>query len=1258
MLKVSISFLRNWFQNTELLTPILKQVLIISILFFSYNFSYCQYDDGKNNVTVNGGTSTSQTIVGRQSITIEANVTMQQGFLAYIEHDLYYEPEPSRVVDGQSQNGADKNFIFTRTLRIPITDINTFENGAISLNKQVIEQITYFDGLSRPIQTIGKMSSAANLDIINPIEYDNHGRETKKYLPYSYNGDGSYRSNALLPGTEQSNFYSNGLNGLDHSDTRPYAEITFDNSPLNRVVADQAPGTDLNGTQPKKVLHTIGPNAANSVTLWKIDGSGYCTKSSYYNAGELYVTTITDENGNNTKEYKDKVGHVVLKESEESTGNYVKTCYVYDDFGLLRYVLPPEMQNQVPGGITQVTLTPTTTSVLNYCYYYNYDKRQRMTEKKLPGARTVYMVYDKRGRIVLSQDGNQRNDRSGTDVKKWTYTKYDELNRPIITGIYAHGTALTQSAMQNYIDGLSYQIYETQTSANYSTQHGYTNLAFPNITVNEIYSVNYYDSYDFNYDNTEEKSFVNDGIATTEWTQSKKGLLTGQKFKILGTSNFKENVNFYDGYGRIIQLQKTQPGLGTYSAIERISKGYNLAGELLKTIYKQIVGSEIHSLIDDYTYDNGGRLIELNKKIDSEDSKTIFKNTYNELGKIVTEKIGVTATNALQTIDYLYNIRGWLKGINDVFNSSENDLFSEKINYYDFLNDLNNNQQQYNGNICSIKWINKQMSNWGAYGFYYDKLNRIKQSEYGEYTTAGVFQGVESDKYDENNITYDLNGNIITLNRRGNTLPGIGAIDQLDYTYDGNQLKKVHDAISPIYERGDFSDRVDNPTEYYYDWNGNMYKDDNKGITDITYNYLNLPEKITFNASNYIQYSYDASGSKVQKKVYKAGILNLTEYYAGATTYTIPGSTTFSPATHLNYIIAENGRLVKSGSSFKYEFFLKDHLGNTRVVFTDANSNGMIENNTSEILQYADYYPFGLLQNHATTLNDDNRRLYNGKDLQSDAFDLDITGTFETLFDWYDYGARFYDPQIGRFHSVDNYSEKNYSRSNYLYSLDNPFNFVDINGDSAWSIKKQWNSRYIAKYQNSVQNTIKQYQKQGKTFTCDDLALSVLIDFAAKYGLPVSITNGTGTYDARSEKYTDAETFKEDVLKTTGAPDLQNDENTSTIDVSNAKAGDIILNRYENGKAHHTQLVETTANSIGVIGISQGNSGVLNKIPGASRFFGAGNPNSIAYTGKPIEGAIYIPAADFYKNFTTGTMIPHYSEQKNIEFKRWNFSNF
>jgi RHS repeat-associated protein len=126
----------------------------------------------------------------------------------------------------------------------------------------------------------------------------------------------------------------------------------------------------------------------------------------------------------------------------------------------------------------------------------------------------------------------------------------------------------------------------------------------------------------------------------------------------------------------------------------------------------------------------------------------------------------------------------------------------------------------------------------------------------------------------------------------------------------------------------------------------------------------------------------------------------------------------------LKYILHDEGRIVVNGSSAIYEYHLKDHLGNTRVAFQ--------ENDDVKPVQSTDYYPFGLAMN--VNEASDNKYLYNGKEKQE-------------LTDWLDYGARMYDTSLGRFMTIDPYSDSYYSLSHYGYCANNPISSRDENGE-------------------------------------------------------------------------------------------------------------------------------------------------------------------------------------------------------------------
>jgi hypothetical protein len=249
-------------------------------------------------------------------------------------------------------------------------------------------------------------------------------------------------------------------------------------------------------------------------------------------------------------------------------------------------------------------------------------------------------------------------------------------------------------------------------------------------------------------------------------------------------------------------------------------------------------------------------------------------------------------------------------------------------------------------------------------------------------------------------------------------------------------------------------------------------------------------------------------------------------------------------------------------------------------------------------------------------------------------------------------------PLYSKFTTIDRFAEKYPSQSPYCYARNNPIMNIDINGDSAWTISNQWNKDYVQGYQSFVQSQTQQYIKDGKEFTCEDLALSLLVDYSSQNGLPVTIVNGSGTFDARSDNYTDVATFKNDVLTTTGARDLQNPNNTTGIAMNNAKSGDMILNLNNDGNAHHTQVVYSFNSQYGIASIVQGNSGIMNGMPFGSKIFHAGDPNSAFYTGLPIENGIYFTKSDYYKNLTTGNVINNYSTAKHISVRRWKFNRF
>jgi len=204
-----------------------------------------------------------------------------------------------------------------------------------------------------------------------------------------------------------------------------------------------------------------------------------------------------------------------------------------------------------------------------------------------------------------------------------------------------------------------------------------------------------------------------------------------------------------------------------------------------------------------------------------------------------------------------------------------------------------------------------------------------------------------------------------------------------------------------------------------------MIEDRNKGIVDIGYNELNLPRVIDLGNNNIIIYSYTALGEKLKENLYFDGHLSSSTSYFNGFVY---------KDEQLEYIIGDEGRILNAEAhGFVYEYNIKDHPGYVRVCFTDENSDGNLE-----VTQENAYYSFGLKMEGLTYSNppegiSENRLKYNQKE-------------FQDALNWYDYGARFYDPQLGRFHSIDPLADKYNIRSPYSYAANNPLRFTDFLG--------------------------------------------------------------------------------------------------------------------------------------------------------------------------------------------------------------------
>ncbi len=915
---------------------------------------------------------------------------------------------------------SNENYVYTIIPQIASTDVTTLDND------QKIETVTYVDGLGRPKQNIAIRGGGDKEDIITHITYDNIGRQDKEYLPFALsNNGGAYKSNAL---TETNNFYNTAKY---QNTTNPYSEKYFEDSPLNRVHEQGAPGASWSLNKASDTDHTIKfkyrtNTSATEVRKYTVSLASDYTPTLvnpspyYYEVGQLYKTITKDENwkagdglNKTTEEFTDKLGRVVLKRTYNNSQKH-DTYYVYDDYGNLTYVLPPKTES--------TSAVPTGTELSELCYQYKYDKRNRLIRKKIPGKDWEYIVYDQLDRPVLTQDGLGRT----KSPDEWLFTKYDALGRVAYTGIYR--TNSLRAALQSQFDNkTAAQNYEDKVSSGTGFAGTYyTNNDYPTgITASDILTVNYYDNYTFNRAGA--ATSVNSYGVTS--STNAKGLATGTRVKVLGVSPEKwiTTVTYYDNKARAIYSYIKNDYLST---TEILKSKLDFTGRILETTAQHTKsGQATITTVDAFAYDHVGRVTKQTQMINGQVANTelIAENQYDELGQLVSKGIGNLASNTtqrLQTIDYTYTVRGWLKTINQDANN-DNDLFNFTL-MYDDIADVN--KRLYNGNISQTSWntLNTD-SSIKTYTYTYDGLNRI--------TSAIDNTG----HYNLTSVSYDKNGNILSLNRKGHlnsTTTSFGVMDNLVYTYDsGNKLKKVLDNGNDTYG---FKDGANIATEYTYDQNGNMKTDANKGITSILYNHLNLPTEVKFDNSNTkkITYTYDANGTKLRKVVNDNGNITTTDYADNGAIY---------ENNVLQFIPTAEGYVMPiSGGNWQYVYQYKDHLGNIRLSYSDnILKNGIIEQN--EIIEENNYYPFGLKHKGYNTNVSANgnstaqKFKYNGIELE-EGLDLNL----------YEMDVRSYDPAIARFTSID--PVVHHYQSTYTAFDNNPIFWADPSGANSQTI--------------------------------------------------------------------------------------------------------------------------------------------------------------------------------------------------------------
>ena len=899
---------------------------------------------------------------------------------------------------------------------------------------------SYFDGLGRIKQNVTRTDNNSFDVIADYMQYDLNGKLKRRWMPVKASSDG-YNTYISLDNLQ------NSYSSVYPDDNCFYSQTFYDNTVMHRPIETRAAGDAWTNHVGKRMSYLLndGTDSLRCINLY-VNSNGQLVKDGQYPGGELRITKTMDEDNHTVYSFYNKEDSLVLSRYVLDTSK-ADTYYVYDIYGNLRYVLPPEMSAKL-STYSNGSISGTDANIADYCYIYDYDNRNRCVKKKLPGCEPVFYVYDRINLLAYSQDSNQRSQ------GKWTFNAYDPIARLAYTAVV--NDSRTQEQLQ---ESLMHSSPRVAFSGTDGTIFGYT-ASSENITASSILSVNYYDSYDFI------SNFASDSLAyrnmsgyDSKYTgpiasQSAKGLLTGTATRVLGDTTVLVKSLYYDCHGNVIQSHESN-AVGGY---DHDYMHLTFTGKPLAIRHEHSTDTTHHVDINTMTYDAMERLLTTTVTHDGE-QVDVITNTYDDLGRLVSQ----SCLNNQQTTNYSYNIRNWVTAID-----AGEGVMKQWLHYAD---QVVGSEPCFNGNISVMEWSNNAAfsNSCNRYCYSYDGMNRLTNAVYSYHTPGFNNQSIEDYS---TSYTYDLNSNITSLRRYGKTekysLFGseyyhYGLMDDLTITRDGNQLRNVTDQCDELTYAGamDFKDGADKRVEYTWDANGNMTSDLNKGVTEIKYNILNLPERITHSDGHVTYLTYAADGRKL-RVTYKidatgtivgpvrpfgshdepSGMAGLIEEGVGLNDMgdggVSPGIDPPMPHDAERVVMTRdycgaysyrNGAIerILMGSGFMqdsvYYVQVKDYQGNVRAVL-DQNHN-LVERN--------EYYPYGGLINASDSQLQPYK--YSSKELDR-----------ENGLDLYDSQARWFDPMLPQTTTQDPLTEKYFSISPYTWCAGNPVRFVDPTG--------------------------------------------------------------------------------------------------------------------------------------------------------------------------------------------------------------------
>lgn len=820
---------------------------------------------------------------------------------------------------------SNQNYVQTETMLT--------ENG-----EHKITTIEYCDGLGRPYltATTGLNTIGASAYSLKTLVYPNNAVE--EWLPGL--------SDQNLEWKEASEIRQ--LSKETNVESNPFRSITYD--VLGRELYSLGVGDKWHSANKyssiQRFTNVKSGVAKLTVKQYRANKNNDIVENGVWETGSLSAEQTMDEDNKGMIVFTDFHGQKILERRFSGTDKYNDTYFVYNDYGLLSYVLTPMFQKEKSLG--------------KYAYKYLYDTQNRLISKCLPGCEPIRYWYDDEDRLVFVQDNELQ-------IKgKCRFMFYDVKGRVVLQG-------LCSNQPSNCLSGIAI----TQTKGLFDT--GFSNPSTLQLVSPEFEAVYYYDNYDFfNVPAFSNYGYVNQMKKTAN--TNAMGLQTGS---IVMASNGEKlyRVNYYTEKG--LAYDTRQSMLEGKLLLSR--SNYSFTDNPLRTVYELCQGARIDSIVFENRYNqNNDALMSTTISYNGAPACSVSTLEYDKLGRLVKN----TLPNKAGNIEYEYDIRNAVTKI-------QSNTYSEAIGY----------EGLYNGNIASTENFYGDYEEAGSYAYEYDVLNRMTKATFSN-----------NNKYSEE-ADYDDNSNILHLKRWGKHNDGnYKKIDDLTYSYLGNQLSNIEDKAGQLVYDGSFDFKESGTSENYaYNTNGYMTFDSNKGLT-IDYSDMGHPKKMTFNNGNTTEYTYSIEGEKLKVEWNTANTTTNRVEYVGP--FILKDG-------KLDAFLFSGGIATIANNQATFHFYIKDHLGSNRIVVSEDGT----------IKQKLYYYPFGGLYGDVCVNPEFQRYKYNGKEYDH-----------QHGLDLLDYGARMYNPVIGGWHSIDPSAEKYYHLSPYCYCGNNPINAIDLDG--------------------------------------------------------------------------------------------------------------------------------------------------------------------------------------------------------------------